>query len=330
MTLDRFLIQGEPTWTELQSLVDQAGSRPKRLGSDRFLRLGTLYRSAAADLSQARLNYPGDPVVTRLETLVMKARGLVYAKRRGKLTIREFYAKRYWELIVERRGLLLLAFGALFVPALIGFLNPETFRTLVPTEALVWTEARPEGTDLGLSQAALTEFSVFVLVNNIQVTILAFATGILFGVVTFTLIAYNGLILGAFSALVIEAGNAALLTEIIVAHGVLELSCIVVGAAAGFRLASAVVNPGLRPRRVALTEEAGQAALLAIGTAPFLVLAGFVEGFVSRTGNTAGISTVIGFTIGGGFWLLAAVLGTRQNRTRALASRYADTQAALR
>ncbi len=81
------------------------------------------------------------------------------------------------------------------------------------------------------------------------------------------------------------------------------------------------MNPGLRPRKVAIVEEAIPAGLLALGTAPFLVVAGFVEGFVSRTGTTAVPATIIGFLIGGGFWLAAVRQGAGQNRTRDLASR---------
>lgn len=325
MTLDRFLTDGEPTWAELQTLVTAAGTRPSRLGGERLLRLGSLYRAAAADLAQARQRFPGDPVVRRLEALVLRSRALVYAKARRRLTIRQFYARRYWELIVERRKLLALAVASLIVPMLIGYLyaaaNPQTISAIVPGAFLWITEPRPSGTDIGFSRPELTAFSFQVLTNNIQVTITAFALGILLGLLTFAVIAFNGLVFGVITALAIEAGNGALLVEAVVAHGVLELSCIVIGGLAGFRLAAAVINPGLRPRRVAVVEEAGPAALLAMGTAPFLILAGFVEAFVSRTGTTAAPATVIGFGIGGTFWLLAVGLGTRQKRMRSLASR---------
>ncbi len=325
MTLDRFLSEGEPTWAELESLVKAAGTRPASLGSRRLLRLGALYRAAASDLAQARHRFRGDPVVDRLERLVGRARALVYTRSRRRRSLVEFYSTRYWELIVERRRLLALAAGALLVPILIGFLyasaNGEQVRQLVPSAFLWVTEERPAGTDLGLTRAELTAFSFQVLVNNIQVTVTAFAVGIALGLVTFGLIAYNGLIFGILTALAIDAGNGALLVEAVMAHGVLELSCIVIGGVAGFRLAAAVVNPGQRPRRVAVVEEAGPAALLALGTAPFLILAGFIEGFVSRTGTTAVPATIIGFVVGGAFWVTAVVRGTAQNRTRDLAIR---------
>ena len=42
------------------------------------LRLGARYREAAADLAYARRRFGDDPVTRRLETLVLRARPLVY------------------------------------------------------------------------------------------------------------------------------------------------------------------------------------------------------------------------------------------------------------
>ena len=289
MTLDRFLTQGEPNWTELESLVTDAGSRPSSIGTTNVLRLGELYRAATADLSVARQHYPGDPIIHRLETLVIRSRSLVYSRNRDRMSVWTFYSTRYWELIVERRLLLAAAIATLIVPAIVGYLyattSPEAVVSILPPAFLWVTEEQPFGTDIGLNAAQLAEFSFQVLLNNIRVTVLAFAVGIALGIGTFALIAFNGLIFGAIAALAVDAGNGALLVEAVVAHGILELSCIVLGGLAGYRLASAVIKPGLRPRRVALVQEAGPAGQLALGTAPFLVLAGFVEGYVSRTGR---------------------------------------------
>ena len=53
-TLDEFVAERAPVWTELEQLVDTAGSKPSRLGADGVRRLGTTYRAAAADLAIAR------------------------------------------------------------------------------------------------------------------------------------------------------------------------------------------------------------------------------------------------------------------------------------
>ena len=85
-----------------------------------------------------------------------------------------------------------------------------------------------------------------IFTNNIQVAFLAFAGGILFGLGTLYVLIQNGIMLGAVAGLAIGAGNGRPFFELVLAHGVLELSCIAVAGAAGLRLASAIVDPGTR------------------------------------------------------------------------------------
>ncbi len=332
MTLERFRSERKATWDQLERLVRRAGSRPAALGGDEIRRLGSLYRSTAADLAQIRQRFPHDPIAVELDELVRRAQALVYgrASRDGRLTFREFFATEYWRTLMERPGLLLLAALMLVGPGVTGLVlalsDPVTTAALVPGDFLWVAESRQASTDIGADAEGLAAFSTAVLVNNIQVTVLAFALGITFGIGTGLVTAYNGFILGAVVGLGAEADNGALLVEAVAAHGILELSCVVVAALAGLRLASGLVSPGLRPRRIALREESVAAVKLVVGTAPWLVLAGFVEGFVSRTGTTAGPAVVTGVLLGGAYWWLAAARGTGppepgQNRARDLARR---------
>lgn len=148
----------------------------------------------------------------------------------------------------------------------------------------------------------LTGFSTFVLVNNVRVSLMAFALGVTFGLGTALLLAYNGLLLGGVAGLAVEAGNGDLLLAALMAHGVLELTCIVVGGGAGLALGRAMLRPGTRSRKAALAAEAGHAFTIAAATVPWLVVAGLVEGFVSRVGLGPVPTTVIGLVLGGVFW----------------------------
>ena len=316
MGLQQFQIDNEDTWVQLESLVERAGTRPETLPGDSIRALGGLYRKTAADLAQARLRFPSDPVVGRLEQLVGRARPLVYRRvsTTERVSAKAFFLREYWQILTERPRLLLFAALLLLVPAAGGYFiaatDTATAQSMVPAAFLWVTEAQEFGTDIGADSGELTAFSTAVLVNNIRVTVLAFALGVTYGLGTAAVTAYNGLILGAVAGLGVGAGNSALLVEAIAAHGILELSCIVVAAYAGLRMASGLVAPGLRPRRVALREEATSAVKIVVGTAPWLILAGFIEGFVSRTGTTAGPAVVIGVIVGGGYWILAVMLGS--------------------
>lgn len=176
---------------------------------------------------------------------------------------------------------------------------------------------------MGMTSLQVAEFSFEVMINNIQVALFAFALGIAFGIGTVWMLAYNGFVFGALGYLAAAAGNGTLFVEAVAAHGVLELSCIVVAGIAGLRMANAVINPGTRLRRQLIIPEARAAALIAWGTALFLVLAGLIEGFVSRTGTSWLPSLLIGLMIGVPFWYMAYRHwdGPDQNRAADLAPR---------
>ena len=315
MKLDRFLRDREPSWAELDGLVSQARGRPERLGAERARRLGALYRGAAADLAIARRSFPGDPVVQRLERLVGGARGLVYASEGKRRSARWFLSTGYWQQVRRRPVPLLVAAVLLFAPmvgsAFWAHGDNAAAVAVVPEQFRAEEGDAPAsgGTDLGLSAAERTAFSVEIFVNNIRVTFLAFAGGITLGLVTVLSLLYNGLVIGVVGGLAIAAGNAGPLFELVVPHGVLELSCIVVAGGAGLRMGWAVVDPGHRRRGAALVAEAAPAAELALGTAPWLVLAGLVEGYLTPAGLGPVVNYGVGLALGALFWALVWVRG---------------------
>lgn len=332
MNLDRFQATRSARWAELDELVKRAGGKPERLGPDGVRRVGRLYRSVAADLALARRSFPGDPVVPRLERLTVAARQAVYAERSSRLSPVRFFTRDYWRRVRERPGLLLLAAALLIVPGLLGGLwageDPGAAIGLVPEDFLPTVES--PGGDRGLSGEESGVFSSSVFTNNIQVAFTALAAGIAAGVGTVLVLLFNGLVLGIVFGLTIENGQGLPLVEQVASHGLLELSCIVVAAAAGLRIGEAILRPGRRKRGDALVDEARGAVEIVLGTAPWLVVAGFVEGFVSPSGIGWVAATAVGAALAATFWALVVVLGrprpgpaapAPQSRARALALR---------
>ncbi|MDQ4142651.1 MAG: stage II sporulation protein M [Actinomycetota bacterium] len=322
MNLERFLAERGPAWAELEQLVRTAGRRPERLGAERVSRLGALYRSCAADLALARRRWPGDPVVLRLETLTNQGRQLVYGVKDKRFSPLTFFTTRYWRLVRERPIPLLVATLLLFGPGLLAgqwaVSDPGAASVLVPGEFDGVGEPRPEGGDLGFSGAEQAAFSSMIFTNNIRVTFLAFAGGILVGLGTGFVLVFNGLTLGAVFGLAIGAGNARLFFELVAPHGFLELTCIVVTAAAGLRMGWAMIDPGKRKRGRALVEEGRRACEIVLGTAVWLVLAGLVEGFVTPKGLGFVPALVFGFLLGAVYWLLLIFRGGPERSVRSV------------
>ena len=138
-----------------------------------------------------------------------------------------------------------------------------------------------------------------------------FAGGLLLGLGTLAVLVYNGLMVGALAGITIQAGNFDVFLRYVLPHGVLELSCFAVAAAAGLRLGWALIDPGWLTRGEALRREARPAVAMIIGTAPWLVVAGLTEGFVTPHALPLPAALAVGFGLGGSFWGLVFARGVR-------------------
>jgi uncharacterized membrane protein SpoIIM required for sporulation len=322
MTPDAFAAERGGAWDALDSALRRAGDRPERLGPDGVRELGALYRAAAADLAFARRRFPRDPLTGRLEALVLRGRAAVYARSGRRRSVWQFMVRGYWRRLAERPAILLAAWLCLLAPAAAGAAwaagDPATAAGVVPAEFQAAADPPANGRDYGAAEGAA--FSASVMINNIVVTLAAFAGGIAFAVLTVVALAYNGVLLGVLAGLALGGGHGAAFLRLISSHGPLELSCIVCGGVAGLRMGWALVRPGPRRRGAALRAEARGAIEIAAGTAPFLVICGLAEGFLTGPGIPLAAQTAIGLGLAGTFWTLVAVRG-RHSTARALARR---------
>jgi len=308
---DAFAAERQPAWDDLASLVASARGRARRLPAGDILRLGARYRETAADLAYARRRFGDDPVTRRLEVLVLRSRPLVYGApvRRGSLV--SYLSHGYWRAIAERPRPLVAAWLLMLLPALLAGLwalaDPAAAGGLVPAAYRGVSDPHHQGLILhGAGEHAGISIGIFV--NNIQVTFIAYAGGLTLGLLTGYVLATNGILLGAVAGLATGAGNGGDLLRLIVGHGVLELSCIAVCAAAGLRVGWSIVEPGAGTRAEALKAEAGRSVGIVLGTMPWLVLAGLVEGFVTGSYPLA-VVLPLGIALGALYWGLVFALG---------------------
>ena len=223
-----------------------------------------------------------------------------------------FFARDYWRLVAKKPVALLVAFD----PALRtcraqrgwALVNPDAAVGLVPAEFRSATQSERPWRDLTPGEQA--EFTTGVFTNNIQVTLVAFAGGVTFGVLTGAMLIFNGILLGAIGGLMVGAGNWRGFLELVTGHGVLELYL-------HHRRRRGRVAARLGARRAGLPHAVGVARLaareavaIALGTAPWLVAAGIVEGNRARLADAGlGVDLGVGFAIGAVFWALVVWRG---------------------
>jgi uncharacterized membrane protein SpoIIM required for sporulation len=146
------------------------------------------------------------------------------------------------------------------------------------------------------SQAA--EYSSALMTNNIKVSIVAFAGGILVGTVTALVMFENGAVLGAMAGLMTQVHQHHNFWPGILPHGVVELSETVIAGAAGLCLGWALLAPGRHKRRDALVSAALDSVKLVIGGAFLLIFAGLVEGFISHSQSPKPLKIAFGIASG--------------------------------
>jgi uncharacterized membrane protein SpoIIM required for sporulation len=313
MLAEDFIAARRADWERLTQLLDATRLNGlAALSAEQLAELGRLYRSATSDLAVARRDYPTHRVVEYLNGLVARAHAAVYRerglRRRGLV---EFAWRTFPGTFRATWRYTLAAFLMFAVPALIAFTaayrEPDAAAWLVPgiedwlqdiRERREWWKEINEGRRAASASLIMT--------NNIRVSILAFAGGVLLGTLTFFVLVQNGLLLGAVAGAAQALGFAGNLWGFVAAHGVIELSVIFICGGAGMQLGWALARPGLLTRRAALTLAARRAAYLLLGCVPLLMIAGTIEGFISPSNLPLWVKLAV--AIGSGILLYTYLL----------------------
>ncbi len=124
-----------------------------------------------------------------------------------------------------------------------------------------------------------------ITINNLTVAMYTFVLGVFMSVGTVLALLRNGIMVGVFQYFFVERGlfKESFLT--IWQHGTIEISCIIIAGAAGLTLGRGLVFPGTYSRINSLKISALRGLKIFLGITPLIVLAGFIESFITRYTN---------------------------------------------
>ena len=300
MTVNDFIRLRQKDWERLESLIKRHKS-PARLTAAEIRELGGLYRAVTSDLAQARRDYPQQKVIVFLNQLLTKVHSTIYKQDTSNFRDLLHYFTRTIPQTFRATGIFtLIAFVIFLIPAVAGFIvayqNPDV-ATPLGLDSIRETLANHQiWTDIPIEERPYT--SAFIMGNNIRVALLAFGGGVLFGVFSIYLLAFNGLHLGAVFGLAAHYGFGGELLDFVFAHGVIELSIIFMAGGAGLRIGWGLISPGIRSRRDALALAARQAVPIAVFAVPALIVTGAIEGFVSPANHPFLLKMLVGVFTG--------------------------------
>lgn len=318
-SIDRFVEDRRARWARLAALVGRARGRVSRLGADEVLELGRLYRASTGDLAIARRDYARDAVAERLNDLVAAAHALVYSESPASGRRLSHFVRH--ELPASVRASLpwtAAAFALFIVPALltyaVGLVAPELAASSMTEETREFLVQRTPGTEIPAGARPVA--GPLIILNNVQVAVVAFAGGMTAGVLTAYVLVANGVALGTTFAVLQYHGGAGSLLTFVLGHGFLELSAIFLAGGAGLRLAWAILRPGERSRGDALRLASAQAMRVVLVVVATLAVAGLLEAFVSPTMLPIGAKLAVGLATGALLWAYILFAGRRDARPR--------------
>lgn len=320
MDIDRYIQRNDPTWRRLQQLASQARSARKHVSDDEIAELVALYQRVSAQLSHARTTYADPDLNARLSQLLGEARVVIYRTRSspGRAVV-TFVSSTFPAAVWYSRRFIAVAAVCFLLPATaIGIWlsgSPKALDASIPPE-LQRVIAEREFSDYYRSDAA-QNFAGKVSVNNAFVAFLTFALGVVPVVGPASVLLTNGLNVGAMAAVMHHAGEGPQFWGLILPHGLLEISSILVAGGAGLQISWAMIAPGDRTRAAALKDAGLRSVVIVIGLVACFVVAGLIEGFVTPSDLPTPMRVGIGVAVLVLFATYVVGFGRRAVRTGA-------------
>lgn len=299
---NQWIQKRRPYWDRLSGLIAQSdASGPNgltRLSRDELRELALLYRQVAADLSVLRNDSTADVYAQHVNELLARAHHIIYSGRKTTaITVFRFLRDEYPSIFQRQLGFVLasiavtLAWG--IVGAVITCARPEFMRHFLGPEMIATMERHEMWTKSVVAIKPLA--SSAIMTNNLSVSFITFAGGIIFGLGTLWCLFTNGMMLGVIGAACHQYGMSLALWSFVAPHGSLELPAILIAGGAGLRLGHAMLFPGALRWKDSVARGGVDAARLVSGIIPMLVVAGTLEGFFSPSGAAVWLK----FTVGG-------------------------------
>jgi uncharacterized membrane protein SpoIIM required for sporulation len=302
---NQWILKRRPHWDRLASLLAQSdASGLRQLSRAELEEVALLYRQMAADLSVLRQDTTARSYERHVNQLLARAHHIIYSgKKTNLLTLFRFLRDEYPAIFQRQIGYVAASLAVSVAWGLLGaaltIARPEFMRHFVGPDMIATMERHEMWTKSVVTIAPMA--SSHIMTNNLSVSFVTFAGGIVFGLGTFFSLFQNGMMLGVIGAACHHYEMSLALWSFVAPHGSLELPSIIIAGAAGFRLAHAMLFPGALRWKESVARGGIEATRLVSGIIPLLVIAGCLEGFFSPSQAPVWLK----FTVGG---LLLALL----------------------
>lgn len=277
-----FIRRNIEKWKEAEKVVEQATN----LSPDQ---LADAYTDLTADLAFAQTHFPASRITIYLNNLASALHNKIYRNKREKWTrVITYWTQEIPQVMHDARRELMISFIIFAASVIIGVISamgdPDFVRLIMGNAYVDMTlnniaNGEPMAVYNGTSEVPMF---LGITLNNIMVSFNCFAMGIFTSFGTGYMLFNNGIMLGAFQTFFYQHN---LLWDSMLAiwlHGTLEIWAIIVAGAAGLALGNGWLFPGTYSRLESFRRGAKKGVKIVIGTVPIFIMAGFIEGFITR------------------------------------------------
>jgi len=277
-----FIQQNRARWEAFEKIAkDPASAQPDQLAE--------LFIQVTDDLSFSRTQYPNTRTTQYLNSLASKIHLELYKnKKEEKSRFITFWRDELPVVLYDARKSMLYALIIFMIAVTIGAVSAaydDSFVRLILGDGYVnmTLENIKKGNATNV-YSSMDEATMFfrIAMNNIRVSFYVFIFGIFFSLGTGIFLFSNGVMVGAFVAFFYQEQQFSQAFPVIMLHGTIELSSIVIAAAAGFTMGNSLMFPGTYSRLDSFKIGAVKGLKIIIGLVPFFLLAAFIEGVITR------------------------------------------------
>lgn len=241
------------------------------------------------DLGYAKTFYPHSKVTAYLNGLASKIYLEIYKNKKEESSrIWRFWKKELPLVIRKHRKEVLFAFGIFLLLALMAAFsaaNDSRFvEGILGRDYVEMTEENiAKGDPFGVyKDEEKWQMFLRIAVNNINVSFVTFVAGFLLSIGTVWMLLINGVMVGAFQYYFFAKGLGWASVLVIWIHGTLEISSIILSGAAGLVVGNSILFPKTYGRLHSLKMGTKDGLKILIGVVPILIVAAFLEGYVTR------------------------------------------------
>ncbi len=277
-----FLKRNASYWKRVESLLETKSNFSPDDLTDLYIRL-------TDDLAYSKTFYPQSKTTAYLNTITTRIHQKIYKNKKEKINrLKFFWLNELPHLFYKHRFKLLSSFIVFFIALLIGTAsaaNDDGFvRTILGDSYVNMTLENIKNNDPMAVYKKMNEVDMFlgITLNNIRVSFIAFISGLLLSFGTGLILLQNGIMLGSFQYFFFEQGVLAESLLAVWVHGTLEISAIIIAGGAGLVMGNSILFPGTFNRSESFSLGAREGMKIVIGLVPLFIMAGFLEGFVTR------------------------------------------------